>query len=108
MTGTRPSRLSDAVSQAAYRIVQESLHQRPAPCPHGAGVDRRAASKAAGCGSKSRTPTQRRRRSRGHPFRAVGVTGMRERAIALGGTLTAGAENGRFRVHAALPYEPGR
>ena len=33
---------------------------------------------------------------------------MTERATALGGTLEAGAENGRFHVHAELPYEPGR
>ncbi len=37
----------------------------------------------------------------------VGITGMKERATALGGTLQAGTENGRFHVHAELPYEPG-
>jgi signal transduction histidine kinase len=31
---------------------------------------------------------------------------MNERATALGGTLHAGTENGRFHVHAELPYEP--
>jgi signal transduction histidine kinase len=50
---------------------------------------------AANAGSNGATPS------------GVGIAGMKERATALGGTLRAGAENGRFHVSAELPYEPG-
>ena len=40
------------------------------------------------------------------PLRAGGhgITGMRERAALLGGSVEAGALAGRFRLHARLPY----
>jgi signal transduction histidine kinase len=34
-----------------------------------------------------------------------GIVGMRERAALLGGSLEAGASDGRFRVRANLPYD---
>jgi signal transduction histidine kinase len=34
-----------------------------------------------------------------------GITGMRERATLLGGSLEAGRTDGTFRVHARLPYD---
>jgi signal transduction histidine kinase len=106
VSGEAPLRLSDAVSLAAYRIVQESLTNARR---HAAGaavtvqlhydsgrlrlaVDNPA---AAFSGSNGATPS------------GVGITGMKERAAALGGTLRAGTESGRFYVHAELPYEPG-
>jgi signal transduction histidine kinase len=107
VSGEPPARLSDAVSLAAYRIVQESLtnarrHTAGAPVTihlqyntnHLAiAVDNPATANLSRNGA---TPS------------GVGITGMKERATALGGTLEAGAENGRFHVHAELPYEPGR
>jgi signal transduction histidine kinase len=36
-----------------------------------------------------------------------GIVGMRERAALLGGSLEAGPNDGRFRVRARLPYDPG-
>jgi signal transduction histidine kinase len=35
-----------------------------------------------------------------------GIVGMRERVALLGGSLDAGPQDGRFRVHANLPLEP--
>jgi signal transduction histidine kinase len=37
-----------------------------------------------------------------------GIEGMRERAAALGGTLSAGAAEGGFRVTATVPAGPSR
>jgi signal transduction histidine kinase len=34
----------------------------------------------------------------------LGLVGMRERAQLLGGSLEAGCDDDRFRVHAVLPY----
>jgi len=36
-----------------------------------------------------------------------GILGMHERAALLGGSLAAGFGNGRFRVHASVPYAGG-
>lgn len=107
VSGEAPARLSDAVSLAAYRIVQESLtnarrHTPGAPVTIHLQYDtnhlRLAVDNAAAgnLGSNGTSPS------------GVGITGMKERATALGGTLHAGAENGRFQVRAELPYEPGR
>jgi signal transduction histidine kinase len=102
VTGERPERLPDAVSLAAFRIVQESLtnarrHAAGAPVrvslafepsclavavENGVGIE------ANGSGS---TP-------------GVGIIGMTERASAVGGTLRAAPLPGGFRVDAELPY----
>jgi signal transduction histidine kinase len=105
-TGEYPPRLSDAVSLAAYRIVQESLtnarrHAAGAPVTVHLHYDTSLLRIAvdnpatAGNGTNGATPS------------GVGITGMKERATALGGALRASAENGGFYVHAELPYEPG-
>jgi signal transduction histidine kinase len=97
----RPRPLRRGLDQAAYRILQESLTNaarhgggsasvhvgygetelelsisNPAPLPHGTAA------------------------SSGH-----GILGMHERAALLGGTLEAARRDGRFRVHAHLPYD---
>ena len=97
-----PASLPPPVTLAAYRIVQESL----------TNVIRHA-------GRASATVTLRHEHGQllvdvvndgvtGHaPFSdgtGAGLTGMRERAAALGGTLEAGPRpGGGFRVHAELP-----
>ena len=103
VNGERPGRLSDAVSLAAYRIVQESLTNARR---HAAGarvrvhvnfdaaqlsiaVDNSAGASARGTGTRP----------------GVGIAGMRERANTIGGTLQAGPTPDGFRVHAELPYE---
>lgn len=90
--------LPAVVDLAAYRIVQESLTNAQ---KHGTGkatltvtytpdavlidVSNAVAAGEAGKGS------------------GYGLVGMRERAAATGGTVTAGVVDGRFAVHAALP-----
>ena len=93
--------LGRGVDQAAYRILQESLTNA---ARHGSG------------GAAQVEVAYRRDRLEldvsnpaavthaGAPQGGHGIVGMRERAELLGGTLEAGAEGGRFRVHARLPY----
>jgi signal transduction histidine kinase len=106
ISGDIPSRLSEAVSLAAYRIVQESLTNAHR---HGAGASVAvklgfnaarlsvAVENGGVSGASSNGATS-----------GVGIEGMRERATALGGTLSAGPADGGFRVQAELPYELGR
>jgi signal transduction histidine kinase len=106
-----PLALGTAQQLAVYRIVQESLtnalrHAQPGEpvtvhfgwTPH--GIDLTVA-------SAMRAPTGRTgairttAASTGH-----GVAGMTERALLVGGHLTAGPESGRFVVRAWLPAHP--
>jgi signal transduction histidine kinase len=102
--GTPPEQLSDAVSLAAYRIVQESLtnarrHAPDSPVDVSLAFNARRISisveNAAGGSSQN-----------GHSGHGpgVGIKGMTERATAIGGTLAARANGQRFTVHAELPY----
>jgi signal transduction histidine kinase len=110
VSGT-PLALGTAQQLAVYRIVQESLtnalrHAQPGEpvtvhfgwTPH--GLDLTVA-------SAMRAPTGRTgaikttAASTGH-----GVAGMTERALLVGGHLTAGPESGRFVVRAWLPAHP--
>jgi signal transduction histidine kinase len=106
--GERPEELSDAVSLAAYRIVQESLTNARRHAPE-SPVDINLAFNA-GCISISvENPAGEATGNGGNGYPAgVGIQGMRERAAALGGTLDARASGERFRVHAQLPCVPGR
>ncbi|MHB8659601.1 MAG: sensor histidine kinase [Solirubrobacteraceae bacterium] len=105
INGERPPRLSDAVSLAAYRIVQESLTNARR---HAAGATVRVSllfdpghlSLAVENGSGAQAS--------GNGTPGVGIVGMRERASALGGSLVAGSIREGFRVQAELPYELGR
>jgi signal transduction histidine kinase len=106
ISGERPTRLSDAVSLAAYRIVQESLTNAHR---HAAGASVRvnlsfgaarlsiAVVNGAGTGPGNNGATP-----------GVGIAGMLERASATGGTLRAGPNGDGFRVQAKLPYELSR
>ncbi|HLU71740.1 MAG TPA: sensor histidine kinase [Nonomuraea sp.] len=98
--GSRP--LPPQVERAAYRIVQESLTNAARHAP-GAAVTVRL-----GYGARelvievtdtgSTTPPELAGEGSGN-----GIPGMRERAAALGGTLTAGPHGRGFRVSARLP-----
>jgi signal transduction histidine kinase len=100
-----PCALAPAVDLAAYRIVQESLtnairHAGPATATvhiaYGASEVR------------LRIADTGRGPSAGYLTAGHGLIGMRERAAAAGGTLSAGpAGNGGFEVTALLPKEPG-
>jgi signal transduction histidine kinase len=102
VAGERPARVPDAVSLAAFRIVQESLTNARR---HAAGAAVRvrlayepsgltlAVENAAGTATNGNGATA-----------GVGIMGMTERASALGGTLRAGRLAEGFRVDAELPY----
>ncbi|HEX6684287.1 MAG TPA: histidine kinase [Candidatus Limnocylindrales bacterium] len=95
---TRP--LPAAVDHAAYRIVQEALTNAH---KHGSGgiADLRIEYLPEAVAVNVDNPMNPNPAdSTGH-----GLTGMRERAIAVGGSLTAGRRNAdRFNVRAILPY----
>ncbi|GLH98792.1 sensor histidine kinase [Phytohabitans aurantiacus] len=86
-----------SVAWAAYRILQEALTNA---ARHGRGTASVAARYAGGAFEITVTNpvTANATAGGGH-----GVVGMRERASLLGGTLSAAAEHGVFRVHASLP-----
>ena len=103
LVGQRPHRLSEAVSLAAYRIVQESLtnarrHAPGAPVRITLAFDSGRLCLAAE--NRLRSPSPANGAAPG-----VGITGMIERAVAVGGTLKAMELPDRFRVEAELPYE---
>lgn len=93
-------RLPPRADRAVYRIVQESLanavRHAPGACVR-VTVER---------DDRVVRVTVRNGPPRGEPERpggGAGLTGMRERAGALGGRLTAGPDGDGFAVHAALP-----
>jgi signal transduction histidine kinase len=96
-----PRTLESPVDQAAYRILQEALTNAARHGTSAAQVEvafRKAVleltiSNAEGDESVPRS-------NGGH-----GLTGMRERATLLGGSLDVERANGLFRVRARLPYE---
>ena len=96
--GDRPERIPDAVQAAAYRIVQESLTNSRRHAP-----GRTAEVTIAFAADRLRL-TIENAASNGHDGPGAGILGMRERALALGGTLDAGLRDGRFRVFSELPY----
>jgi signal transduction histidine kinase len=99
--GEQPERVPDAVQLAAFRILQESLTNARR---HAAGASARvrltfepgrlhlAVENAVGAGTIADASG------------GVGILGMRERAVALGGTLDANRSASGFRVAADLPY----
>lgn len=110
VTGT-PLSLGTAQQLAVYRIVQESLtnalrHAAPGEpvtvhfgwTPHGLDLTVMSA---------LRPPTGRTGAIKtGVTSTGHGVAGMTERALLVGGHLTASADAGRFVVHAWLPANP--
>jgi signal transduction histidine kinase len=100
--GERPPRLPEAVSLAAYRIVQESLtnarrHAAGAPVQ----VTLTFKSDHLGLAIENREGPSNAANGRGV---GVGITGMTERAAAVGGWLAARQLPGSFRIDAELPY----
>jgi signal transduction histidine kinase len=103
--GEPPARLSDGVSLAAYRIVQESLTNARRHAP-GTPVSVQLNYDTGLLRIAVHNPGISMPNSNGAKPAGVGIIGMKERATALGGTVDTGTENGRFHVHAELPYEP--
>jgi signal transduction histidine kinase len=91
--------LSPGLDQAAYRILQEALTNA---ARHGqGGVEVEIGFEPS---SLELAVTNRVRPDLTSAAVGNGIVGMRERATLLGGSLEAGASDGRFRVRAHLPY----
>jgi signal transduction histidine kinase len=101
LEGERGRAIPHPVDGAAYRIAQEALTNA---ARHGTGsaeiVIERGAERLELTVTNPVGPDGDPASSGGR-----GILGMRERAALLGGTLEAGRESGRFRVHAVLPYD---
>jgi signal transduction histidine kinase len=95
-----PQPLESATDQAAYRILQEALTNA---ARHGTGAARveLVFGQAA---LELRISNHTRDESAPRANDGHGLTGMRERAILLGGSFDAARHNGTFRVSARLPY----
>ncbi|MFC7246151.1 sensor histidine kinase [Catellatospora aurea] len=97
-TGGLDRALPVSVDFAAHRIVRESLTNA---WKHGTGA---AVLRVAVDADRVVIETENALRPDGpSPGSGHGLIGMRERAALLGGTLTAGAEDGRWRLRASLP-----
>ena len=92
--------LPAAVDLTAYRIVQEALTNA---VKHAAGSQARVVVRRDGAAVVVEVTNNLTAPAR--PGEGAGLVSMRERAAALGGTLTAGLTGGGWRVHAVLPTE---
>ena len=103
LAGDQPERVPEAVQLAAFRIVQESLTnvRRHAP---GAAARVRLCYAVDRLHVMIENDSAPRRTGNGRGP-GVGILGMRERATALGGTLSASSSPDGFQVEAELPYE---
>ena len=103
--GDRPERLPEAVQLAAFRIVQESLTNSRRHAPgQPAEVTVAFDSDHLTLTIENTTLNGNGDSGSGASDGGTGIVGMRERALALGGTLEAGRRGERFRVAADLPY----
>lgn len=104
--GEQPRQLPEAFQLAAFRILQESLTNTRRHAPGAAArvsLDYR--------GDRLRLVVANdagRSTNRNGSHVGVGILGMRERAMALGGTLQADRVGEQFRVVAELPYRRSR
>ena len=91
--------LPPALDRTAFRILQEALTNAARHGDGSAEVDITFGRASLDLEVSNPIAAARARGGAGH-----GVIGMRERAALLGGTLEARRTNGRFRLHAHLPY----
>ncbi len=96
--------LPTAVDVAGFRIVQEALTNA---VRHGSGEEGPTLHVQWADGALLLTVRNAVAAGAEIPARGHGLIGMRERAQVVGGTVVAGAEDGRFVVTAVLPYEMG-
>jgi signal transduction histidine kinase len=93
-----PTRLPPGVDQAAYRVVQEALTNA---ARHGGGSAHVVVAVGDALDLLVTNPlVPGVPAGEGH-----GLVGMRERVALLGGSIDAGPQQGRFRVHANLPLD---
>jgi signal transduction histidine kinase len=101
---SRPTRVSDATSLAAYRIVQESLTNARRHSPGAAVTVRLNFNTETLALAIDNGPSLRANGKPASP--GIGIAGMTERATAIGGQLAAGPTADGFRVQAELPFDP--
>lgn len=101
--GMHPSRLSDASSLAAYRIIQESLTNARRHAP-GAAVELMLSFDHDRMSIRVENTQSDNNPEASTP--GIGIQGMRERAASVGGTLQAVPTATGFTVQADLPYQP--
>jgi signal transduction histidine kinase len=122
LTVTGDSRpLPPEVGLALYRTAQEALTNTVKYAGHGARTELRLSYRPDGVellventpagdsrapGSPAETDSTAEEAAAGLTFGGYGLTGMRERAELLGGTLTAGPAGGGFGVRLRLPAPP--
>jgi signal transduction histidine kinase len=97
-----PRSVARSVDQAAYRILQEALTNATRYGGGSAELEIHYAPRALELTVSNPLSSKSIPSANGH-----GIAGMHERAALLGGTLSAGAEDGVFRVRARLPYRQG-
>jgi signal transduction histidine kinase len=93
--------LPPGVDRGAYRILQEALTNAARHGDGSAEVELAYSSDALDLHVDNPLP---RAPGNGSSGGGHGVIGMRERAALLGGSLEAGPNNGRFQLHARLPF----
>lgn len=103
--GMRPSRVSDASSLAAYRIIQESLTNARRHAP-GEPVQLMLSFDHDRMFIRVENTQGDENPDVSSP--GIGIQGMRERAASVGGTLQAVPTATGFAVQADLPYQPTR
>jgi signal transduction histidine kinase len=101
VVGERPERVPEAVSLAAFRIVQESLTNARR---HAAGAPVRVELSFEPGALAVTVENGGGPSANGNGVGGVGILGMTERASTLGGTLNAAELPSGFRVDAQLPY----
>jgi signal transduction histidine kinase len=106
-TDGEASQLSGVADLAAYRIVQEALSNATRHAPAAAiqlTIDWSKTSLSLSVTNEPSAAPPTSRRDLAHEGTGHGMIGMRERAIAAQGSLTAGPDaDGGFSVHAVLP-----
>jgi signal transduction histidine kinase len=93
--------LPPGVDRGAYRILQEALTNAARHGDGSAQVELAYRPDALDVSVANPLPRARAGNAGGGGH---GVIGMRERAALLGGNLEAGPHNGRFQLHAWLPF----
>jgi signal transduction histidine kinase len=100
--GEPPERVAEAVQLAAFRIVQEALTNATRHAP-GAAARVQLAYEEHALSVRVENNAGQGHHGNGR-IPGVGIAGMRERAMALGGAFEAGPCPEGFRVRAELPY----
>jgi signal transduction histidine kinase len=105
LEGDRERAIPQPVDGAAYRIAQEALTNA---ARHGTGSAEIVVERGGDWLGLTVTNPVGADDGDAPAGGGRGILGMRERAALLGGTLEAGRDRGRFRVHAVLPYDRAR